>query len=413
MAISVTRPSIRRKDMDSVLTCMVSDQLGPGVRLDEFERELAKLLGGQSTVAVREYERAISLVVDALGLESGDSVVISPLAHAAYADVFFSRGIIPVFSEVDEATGNLDLAALEKRLEKLRHDATAPSAPASDAPAPDAPAADFPKALFLDSPLGAPYNDERLGELELPIVEDASHGLGARLEADVGVGNDEEDEDSGSEDAAKDGDAGNSGAAAGGPKKHRTPVAAGSEGSIGRLGRYVILSLEPESIFTTGGGAAVVSRGRNERNALSRAAESVRVNALLPDMNAALGLAQLRALDTYIERRREVSDRFRRAVMQGKHKALAAAEGSVPFAFPVLLDGAAKDVISYARKKDVEAVWAFSESIMAVADRWEACTPEHFPAASALLLRCILFPLYPTLTRADIERISKVLTTLP
>lgn len=343
MAISVTRPSIRRKDMDSVLTCMVSDQLGPGVRLEEFTTELAKLTGGTAAVAVREYERAIDLAFEALGLVAGDSVVISPLAPAVYADVMVRREIVPLFAKVDVSSGNLDLD--DARVQ----------------------AGEDAKALVLHSPLGAGYSASKLEELALPVIEDASHGFGA-----------------GEEDS-----------------------------TLGTLGNFTVLSLEPDSIFTTGGGAAVVARSRSERTALKKASEPLRVTALLPDMNAALGLAQLRALSTYISRRREVADIFRRSVMQGRHKTPAAGEYSVPFAFPVLLEGGAKEVISYARKKDVEAVWAFAESIMAVADSWDACSPERFPNASALLLRCIVFPLYPTLTKADIERIAKVLGTLP
>ncbi len=330
--------------MNSVLTCMVSDQLGPGVRLDEFTSELARRLDGASAIAVREYERAITLAFDSLGLGSGDKLLISPLAPAVYADVLRARGIEPVFCEVDQSTGMLDIDMAERMV--------------GDA---------SPKAILLDCPLGAADSLDRFVQLETPIVEDASHGLGAG---------------------------------------ENSPT-------IGTIGRYTILSLEPEAVFTTGGGAAVVARGRAERSALKKAVEVLRPTALLPDMNAALGLAQIRSLDSYIARRREVADLFRRSAMRGRHRSLAGSESSVPFAFPVLLDGAAKDVIGYARKKDVEVVWAFAESVMAIADSWDACTAEAFPNASALLLRCVLFPLYPTLTKGDVERISRVLSTLP
>lgn len=330
--------------MNSVLSCMVSDQLGPGVRLNEFTSELARRLEGASAIAVREYERAIALTFDSLGLGSGDRLLISPLAPAVYADVLLARGIEPVFCDVDESTGMLDPDMAERIVGEVS-----------------------PKAILLDCPLGATDSLDRFRQLEVPIVEDASHGLGA-------------------------GD---------------------TSPTIGTIGRYTILSLEPEAVFTTGGGAAVVARGRTGRAALKKALESLRPTALLPDMNAALGLAQIRSLDNYIARRREVADLFRRSAMRGRHRSLAGPESSVPFAFPVLLDGAAKDVIGYARKKDVEVVWAFAESVMAIADSWNACTAEVFPNASALLLRCVLFPLYPTLTRSDVERISRVLSTLP
>ncbi|MBE3133215.1 MAG: hypothetical protein IMZ55_07060 [Acidobacteria bacterium] len=68
-----------------------------------------------------------------------------------------------------------------------------------------------------------------------------------------------------------------------------------------------------------------------------------------------------------------------------------------------------KEARAYAMKKGVEAVPAFSDTVAAVDEPLaEAC-----PRARSLMLRCLLFPLYPMLAKRDVETISKVLATLP
>jgi len=125
-----------------------------------------------------------------------------------------------------------------------------------------------------------------------------------------------------------------------------------------------------------------------------------------------LGITQVRKLNSFLQRRREIAAVFTRAVMQSRHGILAQkAEGeNVNFSFPVLLDSGMKDVQAYARKKGVETRPAFTDSALAGLSSEEG---DGLPKAKALMLRCLLFPLYPTLTTEGIRQIERTLASLP
>ncbi|MEE8440869.1 MAG: hypothetical protein V3S41_04040, partial [Spirochaetia bacterium] len=97
----------------------------------------------------------------------------------------------------------------------------------------------------------------------------------------------------------------------------------------------------------------------------------------------------------------------------------------------VVLSGGATEVRRYARKKGVETAMAFGGSVLVrygkSAAAWNEQKPSEggavphgsvisegeFPAARALGLRCIRFPLYPALTGKETSIIERVLSTLP
>ncbi len=352
MPISIIRPSIRRKDMDSVLTCMVSDRLGPGELLQDFGRNLSSLFSASLGIAVREYARAIDLAFQALSCQEGASVLISPLAPDSYREVLEASSFSAVYCDVDPSDGTLDVAAAVRIMQEQTID-----------------------AVVSTAPLGITPDLAPILEQGVPVIEDVSHCLGAT----------------------------------------RNDMPAGG------AGRVVVLSLEPDDIITTGGGAAVIARGPKERAALKQALETASSSSLLPDMNAALGIAQLKELPRYLARRSEIAERFSGQVMRShRHRGLVspATEGAAGFLYPVLLNSSVKDVIAYAKKNDIEVIPAFEDAILAAVEKssdsqTDGLTNERFPSAYGLYLRCVLFPLYPSLTNREVEHIGKVLSTLP
>jgi dTDP-4-amino-4,6-dideoxygalactose transaminase len=152
-------------------------------------------------------------------------------------------------------------------------------------------------------------------------------------------------------------------------------------------------------------------------------------DALLPDMNAALGLTQVKELERFIARRAELATVFSRAVARGRH-AIPAQPGdaeNVYYSFPVVLEGSAAEVMQYARKKSVETAFSHEGSILAelaAAARPDTQAAEEssrpavleeadFPVARSFLMRSVRFPLYPALSGREASDIERVLGTLP
>jgi len=154
MAISVFRPTIKRRDMDSVLTCMVSDLLGPGVLSSELASGLASYLGITGGIACTNYHTALGMALDVLGLSSGDKIVFSALSPTLYLDVCKKKGLVPLVADVDEDSGVIVADSVRSFQGKS------------------------PRALLLHYTLGYIPDMDELSDLGIPLIEDLSQGLG-------------------------------------------------------------------------------------------------------------------------------------------------------------------------------------------------------------------------------------------
>jgi perosamine synthetase len=155
MAISLFKPTIKRKDMDSVLTCLVSDQIGPSSLIEDLVDLASENLGTHGGTAVREILRALDILAELLEWEEGDKIIISPLAPRVYHDFFQKRGIVPLYADVNELNGTLDPSAAERFLDQA------------------------PRAIFAVHPMGFMDPIEIFSEWEIPLIEDISQSLGA------------------------------------------------------------------------------------------------------------------------------------------------------------------------------------------------------------------------------------------
>lgn len=342
MAIPIFRPTLKRRDMGSVLGCIVSDKLGPGDLTRDLLARVAQATGTGGGVTVTSPYAGLSLALEALGLVAGDAVVLSALAPAVHLRAVRDRGLVPLMADVDPASGCIDAASVGDL------------------------AAGGAKAVVAHHALGFVAEVEALRATGLPVIEDVSQALGARR-------------------------------ADGAP--------------CGGAGDLALLSVEPEFVVTCGGGAIVLGRTRPAAAGLRRVAESSPRYAPLPDLNAALGIAQVAALERFLAVRREIGSVYAQALLRSRHRPLVQKGEAepVPFSFPVLLDGGMKEVRAFAMKKGIETRPAFAESASAADESIaEAC-----PHARMLLRRCLLFPLYPMLPRRDVETVAKVLAALP
>ncbi len=154
MAILVFRPTIKRRDMDRVLTCMISDRLGPGVLSSELASGLASYLGIAGGIACANYHTALGMALDVLGLNSGDKIVFSALSPTLYLDVCKEKGLVPLVADVDEDSGVIAVESVRRLLGQS------------------------PRALLVHYTLGYIPDMDELSDLGIPLIEDLSQGLG-------------------------------------------------------------------------------------------------------------------------------------------------------------------------------------------------------------------------------------------
>ncbi|HSV56536.1 MAG TPA: DegT/DnrJ/EryC1/StrS family aminotransferase [Magnetospirillaceae bacterium] len=340
MIIPVRCPYIRRRDMHSVLSCMVEDPPEPGAFFSRFLRAAKELIGFEQGVAFRSPAAALGAALDCIALPEGASVALSALSPAYYAQVLKERRLAPVWMDVHPDSGCPDQVSLNKARSASR-------------------------ALLLYEGAGIFPNPSEYADLGIPVIEDITESLGASI----------------------------------------------GEAKAGSLGTLTLLSMEPSGLLTAGGGALLFANGRREAQALKNLAESLLPEYMLTDLNAALGLSQILALNQAFERRRELARLFQDALSRSRHQSLRLpGEGEPAWpGLPVVLSEGVQEVRAYARKKDVDTALAFEYSCTA-----RGIVPVGAcPHAASLSPRCLLFPLHPRIGKVAAQKVSRVLATLP
>ena len=153
------RPRLREA-IDAVLD---SGELILGPNVAAFEREAAGYLGTPETIGVANGTDALVLVLDALGIGSGDEVICPSFTFYATAEAIARRGATPVFAEVDAATMNLDPDDVAARTTKRT------------------------KAILAVHLFGRPAPLADLAALGVTLIEDAAQAFGSPDVARTGV----------------------------------------------------------------------------------------------------------------------------------------------------------------------------------------------------------------------------------
>lgn len=339
--IMVHSSYVRRKDMDSVLNCLVTDKLGPGEYTEKLLKAAKERFGFDYCVAFRSPVFALDAALDALGVAAGDSIALSPLSQTWVAQTLVGRGLIPVWIDVDEGSASIG-SSLKASL-----------------------AATPVKALYLAEPWGIMPDPSKFDELGIPIIEDAGYSLGANAET-------------------------------------------ASAGSIGAL---TLIGMEHAQAISSGGGALLYARGRREGSALRSATENLSSAWRLGEMNAALALPQVKDLDKFLSKRRELAELYAQSLARSRKRSLVPGFECEPSAFGlvVVFESGVKDARAYAKKKEVETAMAFDDSCQAA-----GLVPEGLcPTAASLVNRCVAFPLNQRIGKSAAQKIAKVLATLP
>lgn len=216
-----------------------------------------------------------------------------------------------------------------------------------------------PKAVVADCCLGYLPDVPALTALGLPVIEDMTHGAGGRLAGQA----------------------------------------------VGTQGAAVLMHFSPETLMAGAGGCLVGFRNPTlEEDDLATEWDT------LSDLGSALILSQWQDAESFAEKKREhfrhLFHRLPRAYRQPKQA--GDGEPVLPW-FPILVESGAKEVLSHARKKAVEADWAFRHRPHLNVDS----AADFCPRARYFLFHTLVFPLYSTFSLKELELLGKVISSLP
>jgi dTDP-4-amino-4,6-dideoxygalactose transaminase len=268
--IDVMRPSLGQAELDAVAETVRSGWVAQGPRVAEFEQRFAEAVGAEYAVALSSCTAGLHLSLVAAGIGPGDDVVVPSFSFIATANAVRYVGARPVFADVAMADGNLPVDTVAAAVTGAT------------------------RAVVVVHQGGVPADVGPLREWcdarGLVLVEDAACAVGSTYEG--------------------------------------RPVGAGA--------RIAAWSFHPRKLITTGEGGMVTTddaawAGRIRRlreHAMSVSAADRHLSAFSPpeqyletgfnyrmtDLQASLGLVQLGRLPELVARRRQIAERYRRAL---------------------------------------------------------------------------------------------------
>lgn len=272
--LSLHEPEFRGREWDYVRNCIDSGWVSSvGAYVDRIEEDLARICGVERAVAVANGTAALHICLKLVDVQVGDEVLIPDLTFIATANAVTYCGARPHFVDSETVSLGVDAEKLEAHLRTV--------AQIADGVCINRLTGARIRALVVMHAFGHPCDMDALHEVacrwKLALVEDAAESLGSYYKG-----------------------------------KH-----------TGGRGRVAALSFNGNKIVTTGGGGAILTNdpelGKRAKHLTTTARvphrwnflhDEVGYNYRMPNLNAALGCAQLERLDDMLVRKRELAARY-------------------------------------------------------------------------------------------------------
>lgn len=149
------KQTIGEEDIAEVVNTLKSDFITQGPKIEEFEKALAKYCGAKYAVAFNSGTSALHGAYFALGLKMGDEMITSPNTFVASSNAGLYLGAKVNFSDIELDTGNIDVSKIKT--------------------------SDNTKLITPVHYSGNPVDLQELAEIEnVKIIEDGAHALGAK-----------------------------------------------------------------------------------------------------------------------------------------------------------------------------------------------------------------------------------------
>lgn len=366
---SYGRQQIDASDIMAVNKTLSSDFLTCGPAVDEFEKNVSTLSGVRHGVAVSSGTAALHCVMNALSIGPGDEVIVPPLTFSASANSIVYEGGTPVFADIASDTLTLDPISVAQRITSRT------------------------KAIVAVDYAGQPCDYVALRRLAdehgLKLVADACHSIGGAYEG--------------------------------------RPV--------GSLADVTVFSFHPVKHVTCGEGGMIVTddkrvadaarkfrnhgisrdfHGRAEAKTFDYDIEHIGYNYRLPDINATLGVSQVKRLDDFVARRRELATLYRHLLKDVPGISMTEErDGSVHayHLFVILIDadvfGMERDTLLRTLKADNIGVNVHYPLVhLLTAYRRDYGTKSGLcPVAESVAERVLTLPLHPGMADKDVRHV--------
>lgn len=310
--LPVSRPSIGSEELEEVKKVFSTGWLGLGSAVFDFENAVKEYLGAKNVIAVNTGTSALHIALDAFGVTEGDEVIVPSLTFCASVQVITAIKAIPVFCEIDPDTLNIDIKDAQKKITSKT------------------------KAVIPVHYCGNSCDMDSLLDIGrkhgILIVEDAAHAFGSSYKG------------------KKLGSFGDATCFSFDPIKNITcgeggAVALSNNAIAEKIRRKRILGIDKDTWH----------RYKNERSWFYEVTtQGYRYH--MSNINAAIGLAQLRKLEKFAKKRKSIAKAYNEGLVDIKGIKILAwnLDETVPFAYIIrVLDGRRDKMMDFLSGKGV------------------------------------------------------------
>ena len=334
-----SRPMLGAEERKAVAAVIDSGFIAEGSIVKEFESAFAERMGVDRAVATSSGTAALHLTLLAMDIGPDDEVIIPSYVCTALLNAVRYVGASPVLAEIDPETHNIDPQDVKKRLSR------------------------YTKAIIVPHLFGLAVDLDRLLELDVPIIEDCAQAVGARS----------------------------------------------NQKPLGTFGDACIFSFYATKMMTCGEGGMVISKSEG---LLSRALDlktydekeryETRFNYKMTDLQAAIGLVQLTRLDSFIQQRKAIAGRYRKAFQSLGLKLPPDDPAHIYYRFVIGVETDTHGVISRLGQKGIGCARPIYKPLH------DCLKLTGYPITDNAWLTSISIPIYPSLSDEEINRVIEL-----
>lgn len=365
-----SKPSITKKEIQEVVKTLESGWLTTGKKAKLFEERLAHYVGTKHAVSLSSGTAALFLSLIVNNIQPDDEVITTPFTFISTANVVHHLRARPIFCDIDENTYNIDPDHIEEKISKKT------------------------KAIIPVHYSGQPCDMKRIKKIaqkhHLSIVEDAAHAMGAEYYGQ----------------------------------------------KVGSLGNLSCFSLFPTKNMTTGEGGFITLNDDKKAQRLIQ----LRLHGMtkdgwkrytkegswyyevreagykynLPDINAAIGLVQLKRLDTLNQKRKRLVDYYKKKLSNFQGIRVLNIQPKMKSSWHIFPIWVNKDTLGIDRNRLVQELWNrnIGTSVHFIPlhlqpfyQKTFAYKKGDFPVSEKVFDGIVSLPLFPEMKLSDIDAI--------
>jgi len=363
------KQEISDADVKAVVEALCSGWLTTGPRVSEFETAFAQWCGAKQGVAVNSGTAALHAAMRAIQIKPGEEVIVPAITFAASANAAIYEGGVPVFADVEPDTLLIDPASVARKI--------TPNT----------------RAIVAVDYAGQPADYDALRALardrNIALIADACHAPGARYKG------------------RKTGTLADISCFSFHPVKHLTTCEGGmaltdDAAMAAHMRRFRNHGIDSDH------------RSREKSGTFSYDMRELGYNYRLPDVQCALGLAQLKRLSGWVAARQAIAALYDQALAGMAQVTPLKTHEDRTHAYHLyvvkLADGIDRDrVFARLRADGIGANVHYAPVHLHSFYRQRGYGPGIAPVAESVSGRLLTLPLFPAMTAADVHRVVAVL----